>query len=163
MIGDLAMRLLQAVVAAQVSSASLPPEEIKDVTCLAQNIWFEARGSSAEDQLAVAHVVLNRVASHHYPDAVCAVVWQAKQFSWTHDGRSDRVRFANEHDRLIWKELVQISMAALAGAVPDPTGGATHYHADYVSPGWSSRMRRLIQIDEHIYYRPHGRRIATAG
>jgi spore germination cell wall hydrolase CwlJ-like protein len=162
MIGDLAMRLLQAVVAAQVSSASLPPEEIKDVTCLAQNIWFEARGSSAEDQLAVAHVVMNRVASRHYPDDVCEVIWQPKQFSWTHDGRSDRVRFANAQDRLIWKELVQISMAALEGEMPDPTGGATHYHADYVTPAWSSRMRQLIQIDDHIYYRPHGRKVATA-
>jgi spore germination cell wall hydrolase CwlJ-like protein len=153
MIGDLAMRLLQAVVAAQVSTASVPPDNIEDVTCLAQNIWFEARGSSTSDQLAVAHVVLNRVADPRYPDQVCEVIWQPKQFSWTHDGRSDRVRFDNPIDRRIWKELVQLSMAAMDGRRADPTGGATHYHADYVQPAWAGRMDLLIRIDDHLYYR----------
>lgn len=162
MIGDLAMRLLQAVVASQLSAASVPPEKTQDVTCLAQNIWFEARGSSVKDQLAVAHVVLNRVASDHYPDEICKVIWQPKQFSWTHDGLSDRVRFANERDRAIWKRVVQISMDAMSGELADPTRGATHYHADYVHPDWADSMRQIMQIDDHIYYRAHGRRIATS-
>jgi len=153
MIGDLAMRLLQAVVATQITTASVPPEDIDRVTCLAQNMWFEARGSSVDDQLAVAHVVLNRVADARYPDDVCEVVWQPKQFSWTHDGHSDRIRFANPIDRRVWKELVQVSMAAMAGRLPDPTGGATHYHADYVNPAWAGRMDLLIRIDDHLYYR----------
>ena len=156
MIGDLAMRLLQAVVAAQISTASVPTDRTEQVTCLAHNIWFEARGSSVEDQLAVAHVVLNRVADPRYPGDVCDVVWQPKQFSWTHDGRSDRVRFENPIDRRVWKELVQLSMAAMAGALEDPTGGATHYHADYVRPAWAGRMDLLIQIDDHLYYRTEG-------
>jgi spore germination cell wall hydrolase CwlJ-like protein len=153
MIGDLAMRLLQAVVATQISTASVPSDNIERVTCLAQNMWFEARGSSVSDQLAVAHVVLNRVADPRYPDDICAVVWQPKQFSWTHDGRSDRVRFGNRIDRRIWKELVQLSMAAMGGQLEDPTGGATHYHADYVRPDWARRMDLLIRIDDHLYYR----------
>ncbi|NBB69050.1 MAG: hypothetical protein GVY33_01805 [Alphaproteobacteria bacterium] len=153
MIGDLAMRLLQAVVATQITTASVPPDDIERVTCLAQNIWFEARGSSHDDQLAVAHVVLNRVADARYPDDICAVVWQPRQFSWTHDGRSDRIHFANPIDRRVWKELVQVSMAAMAGRLEDPTGGATHYHADYVDPAWAGRMDLLIRIDDHLYYR----------
>ncbi len=153
MIGDLAMRLLQAVVAAQIPTASVPSDNIEKVTCLAQNIWFEARGSSVEDQVAVAHVVLNRVDDPRYPDEVCEVVWQPKQFSWTHDGRSDRVRFDNPIDQRIWKELVQLSMAAMAGEIEDPTGGATHYHADYVRPDWALRMDLLMRIDDHLYYR----------
>jgi spore germination cell wall hydrolase CwlJ-like protein len=153
MIGDLAMRLLQAVVATQISTASVPPDDIESVTCLAQNIWFEARGSIVDDQLAVAHVVLNRVEDPRYPDDVCAVVWQPKQFSWTHDGRSDRVSFANPIDRRIWKTLVQLAVAVMAGEVADPTGGATHYHADYVQPYWAGKMDLLIRIDDHLYYR----------
>lgn len=153
MIGDLAMRLLQTVVATQITTAAVPPEDIERVTCLAQNVWFEARGSSVDDQLAVAHVVLNRVADARYPDDVCEVVWQPKQFSWTHDGLSDRVRFDNAIDRRIWKELVQLAMAAISGRLDDPTGGATHYHADYVQPGWAGRMDLLIRIDDHLYYR----------
>ncbi len=161
MIGDLAMQLLQAVVAVQLASAPLPAERTREVSCLAQNIWFEARGSSPADQRAVAHVVLNRVESRHYPDDICEVVWQPKQFSWTHDGRSDRVRFGNGRDRAVWKGIVETAMAATAGTSVDPTGGATHYHAVYVRPAWSSRMRALTRIDDHIYYRPHGRRIAA--
>ncbi len=153
MIGDLAMRLLQTVVATQITTAAVPSEDIERVTCLAQNVWFEARGSSVDDQLAVAHVVLNRVADARYPDDVCEVVWQPKQFSWTHDGLSDRIRFDNAIDRRIWKELVQLAMAAMSGRLEDPTGGATHYHADYVLPGWAGRMDLLIRIDDHLYYR----------
>ncbi len=161
MIGDLAIRLLQAVVVAQASTASLPPEKTPAVTCLAQNLWFEARGSSVDDQVAIANVVMNRVADSRYPDEVCDVVWQSKQFSWTHDGRSDRIRFANGRDREIWKTIVHVSIAAVAGEIEDTTGGATHYHADYVQPGWANHMRKLMQIDDHIYYRTHGRRVAT--
>jgi spore germination cell wall hydrolase CwlJ-like protein len=152
MIGDLAMRLLQAVVAAQLGTAPAPSDNIEEVTCLAQNIWFEARGSSVDDQLAVAHVVLNRVADPRYPDEVCEVVWQPKQFSWTHDGLSDRVRFANSIDRRVWKELVQVAIGAISGRLEDPTGGATHYHADYVQPYWAGSMNLLIRIDDHLYY-----------
>ncbi|MFP4125959.1 MAG: cell wall hydrolase [Alphaproteobacteria bacterium] len=153
MIGDLAMRLLQAVVAAQIPTASVPADHIETVTCLAQNIWFEARGSSVEDQLAVAHVVLNRVEDPRYPDDVCAVVWQPDQFSWTQDGLSDHVHIENPIDQQIWKEAVRLAMAAMAGEIDDPTGGATHYHADHVTPNWAGRMDLLIRIDDHLYYR----------
>ncbi|MEO1093072.1 MAG: cell wall hydrolase [Pseudomonadota bacterium] len=157
MIGDLAMRLLQVVVAAQVSTTAVPPQKLETVTCLAQNMWFEARGSSEQDQLAVAHVVLNRVADRRYPDAVCDVIWQPKQFSWTHDGRSDAVRFANPADRRVWKELVSLSVDVVSGSTADPTGGATHYHTRYVNPAWSKRLRKLVRIEDHIYYRYPGR------
>ncbi len=163
MIGDLAMRLLQAVVAAQVSTTSLPPEKTEAVTCLAQNLWFEARGSSAKDQVGIANVVLNRVANKHYPDDVCEVVWQPKQFSWTHDGLSDRIRLNTPRERQVWKRVVQISVEAMGGELQDPTNGATHFHAVYVQPDWASQMRRVIRIDDHIYYRPHGRRIVRQG
>jgi len=107
--------------------------------------------------------VLNRVADARYPDDVCAVVWQPKQFSWTHDGRSDRIDFANPIDRRVWKELVQLSMAAMAGRLEDPTGGATHYHADYVDPAWAGRMDLLIRIDDHLYYRTsNGPRVSAS-
>jgi len=60
--------------------------------CGAQNIYHESRGESNLGQIAVAHVVRNRVESPKYPNTVCEVVWQPKQFSWTHDGRSDETK-----------------------------------------------------------------------
>ncbi|TVQ37842.1 MAG: cell wall hydrolase [Geminicoccaceae bacterium] len=153
MIGDLAMRLLHAVVAGQISAAPLPPEDLKSVACLAQNLWFETRGSSETDKMAVANVVLNRVVDPRYPNDICEVIWQPHQFSWTNDGKSDQVRVMNPIDRAAWKRIVAISIDAVSGTLEDPTAGATHFHATYVTPGWAQSLYRIVQIDQHIYYR----------
>ncbi len=82
------MSILIAVMATfGTSTAQLNPDE---VFCLAQNIYFEASVEHRVGKSAVAHVTLNRVDSPRYPDSVCEVVWQDRQFSWTQDGKSDR-------------------------------------------------------------------------
>jgi len=55
----------------------------RDLVCLAMNIYHEGRGEEMRGQAAIAAVTMNRVRSARYPDTVCAVVWQRKQFSWT--------------------------------------------------------------------------------
>ena len=42
--------------------------------CLAKNIYFEARNQSTAGQIAVSHVVMNRVKSSRYPNTICEVV-----------------------------------------------------------------------------------------
>ena len=56
-------------------------EEYPQAYCMAQNIYFEARGSNLADRVAVADVVLNRVEDTRYPDTVCEVVKQGRQDS----------------------------------------------------------------------------------
>ena len=56
------------------SFTSNPGKLRQELTCLAQNIYFEARSEPLEGKLAVAHVVMNRVASRYFPDTVCGVV-----------------------------------------------------------------------------------------
>ena len=46
------------------------------LTCIALNVYYEARSEPLEGQYAVAHVVLNRVASPRFPDDACTVVQQ---------------------------------------------------------------------------------------
>ena len=75
-------------VSASVKSAS--QKDKRELRCLAQNIYFEARGERQAGQLAVGLVTMNRVNSKRFPNTVCKVVWQKRQFSWTHDGKSDR-------------------------------------------------------------------------
>lgn len=79
--------------------------------CLATAIFFEARGEPIEGKELVANVILNRVEHSSYPDAVCGVVNQPKQFSYTHqlpkaviDDRSrDKPLFYNSyHDSIAW-------------------------------------------------------------
>ena len=112
------------------------------------NVYHEARGEDALGQAAVAWVTLNRVRSPAYPDSVCGVVWQPGQFSWTEDGRSDRM---TDLDAI--GKAVDVALAASRGKSKDPTGGALHYYAhDRVKPHWSSRGYRLI-VGEHTFVR----------
>jgi spore germination cell wall hydrolase CwlJ-like protein len=122
--------------------------------CLAQNVWFEEEHSDPGDRLAIAHVVLNRVADRRFPDDVCSVVWQRYQFSWTHDGKPDRVLPVIRRDYVgAWVEVVKASYDALTGRTVDPTDGATHYHASYVRPYWAGVMTPTQVTFGHVFYR----------
>jgi N-acetylmuramoyl-L-alanine amidase len=114
-----------------------------EIECLVANVYHESRGESLIGQAAVAHVTLNRVRSPAYPHSVCGVVWQPGQFSWTEDGRSDRMTALDAIGK-----AVDIALAASRGKTKDPTGGALHYFAHRkVRPYWSSRGYRLIVGD----------------
>lgn len=126
--------------------------------CLAEGIYFEARGEDAKGQAAVAQVILNRVRNPAYPGTVCGVVYQNKswrnrcQFSFACDGSKPRVR-SQHHYRI----AQQVGMAVTAGKIFIPeVGSATHYHATYVSPRWARTMERMKKIGLHIFYRTHG-------
>ena len=120
-------------------------------TCLALNVYFEARSEPMIAQFAVAQVTMNRVASEKYPDNVCDVVWQKKQFSWTHDGKSDKPKEAKAWEVAQWvaKVVLEDTDRTLA-VVPHDT---LHYHADYVSPYWVSQCEKVGTIGRHIFYR----------
>lgn len=117
--------------------------------CLALNVYFEARSEDTLGQLAVAEVTLNRVASERYPDDVCSVVWQPKQFSWTHDGKSDAPK-----DKRAWAEAQRIAQIALETEGLSVVGDdVTHYHADYTEPYWSKSYVRVAKVGTHIFYK----------
>lgn len=123
--------------------------------CLAQNVYFEARNQSIRGQRAVARVTLNRVDSSRYPDTICEVVWQNRQFSWTHDGLSD-VPGGNAIEDRAWELAQSVAMAALVNHFVnryDPTYGATHYHANYVNPYWAHAYEEVAVVGDHIFYR----------
>lgn len=126
----------------------------KQMHCLIQNIFFEARNQSAVGQKAVAWVTLNRVDSQLYPDTICEVVWQDKQFSWTHDGKPDRAA-ENVLEQAAWnnaKIVAQDSLLEKFNGGFDPTLGAVMYHADYVEPYWADSYRKTTQIEQHVFY-----------
>ena len=125
-----------------------------EVLCLALNIYFEARGEKEQGQLAVGHVVMNRVADRHYPDTVCEVVRQGGekklhrcQFSWWCDGRSDKPL-----NQKAWLKSRKLAMKVYFGHSEDPTQGALWYHADYADPYWSDTLVAGKKIGQHIFY-----------
>ncbi|MCY4275286.1 MAG: cell wall hydrolase [Gammaproteobacteria bacterium] len=120
-----------------------------EVRCLALNIYHEARGESISGQKAIAGVIMNRVRSQRYPDSICEVVWQPKQFSWT-------LAHENYHvvtDPIAWKIALIIGHLTLAGYEYARIGDATHYHATSVDPYWAASGHFIIKIGDHIFYK----------
>jgi spore germination cell wall hydrolase CwlJ-like protein len=130
---------------------------LREKDCLATAIYFEARGETAKGQKAVAEVVLARTRVPGRPKTVCGVVYEGSkrrtgcQFSFTCDGIADRVVNKNA-----WRQANRIAANVMrtGGRVNAVAGGATFYHADYVSPRWASRMVKVAEIGTHIFYRP---------
>jgi len=124
--------------------------------CLADAIYFEARGESVRGQMAVAQVVINRVFSGYYPNNVCGVVYQNAhrrfrcQFTFACDGLPERI-----NEPVAWERAKHIARDALDGNFwLNDIGKATHYHARWVHPWWVHEMRRLDRIGVHTFYRP---------
>ena len=122
-----------------------------ELRCLAQGVYFEARGEPKKGQQAVAKAILNRAASARYPNTICKVVYQGSggrgcQFSWTCKGT---VRAPRERDA--WHRSVHIAASVLEDPTIAPLGfDAVSFHTTRVNPRW--RMRRVAQIGVHIFY-----------
>ena len=119
------------------------------VKCLAEALYFEARGESVAGQRAVAEVILNRVDHPAFPKSVCGVVNQRGQFSYKGGNLRMKNRSAAARAEAIAKDY-------LAGAPRTLTGGATYFHTTYVRPSWSKRFVRTTRIGSHIFYRRGG-------
>jgi hypothetical protein len=121
----------------------------EDRVCMAKNIYFEARNESLKGQMAIALVTLQRVRDPRYPNTVCGVVYDNKQFSWYWDGLPDRIRNVTSYDDIA---LLASAMLDTDTAIHDFTYGSTHYHADYVDPYWNEFMVYKATIDTHLFY-----------
>lgn len=161
---------IMAIVAIFATSLSLPPKEDpnklvyvdyselskenqKQIDCLADNIYHEARSEEENGQIAVALVTLNRVQDPRYPKDICGVVKQKVkstcQFSWFCLKRKtipDRAR-----DVYVRAREIAIHVYVNYEKLPDITGGALFYHADYVNPRW--KLERTATIGRHIFYK----------
>ena len=129
--------------------------------CLAMAIYHEARGESREGQEAVGRVILNRVDSKYHPGTVCGVVYKnahmknACQFSFACDGISDKPKESGawKRSRDLASKLLDCDKACRA---EKRKGGgidsSTHYHATYVSPSWSRKLKKTGKVGNHIFY-----------
>lgn len=122
--------------------------------CLAEAVYFEARSEPEAGQAAVAQVVLNRVKSGLYPTNICGVVYQnrhkykACQFSFACEGKKLNITEAGP-----WESAQRVAKAVLEGERYDARlGSSTHYHATYVAPFWSRKLKRNEKIGRHIFY-----------
>lgn len=126
----------------------------KEWKCLAEAIYFEARGEDLRGQFAVAEVILNRAESDRYPDTICAVVYQgstrrhACQFSFACDGKAETI-----HDKAAFATAGRIARLMLDGEARTLTNGATYFHARSVRPSWARKFQLTARIGSHVFYR----------
>ncbi len=133
---------LLATLVAQTIDAN--PTAYGDRECLARAVFFEARGEPLEGQLAVAQVILNRVASGRFASTVCGVISQHGQFSF------DRARApADGRD---WRTAKAIAAIAATAAWDVVAPQATAFHATRVAASWTA-MRKVGTIGNHVFYR----------
>lgn len=128
-------------------------DESRDLECLSQAVYYEARGESESGQAAVAQVVLNRVRHPAFPKSICAVVFQGArtsscQFSFACDGASH-----HPVDSLAWRRAAKVASRALDGAVSADVGNSTHFHVAGLNAGWGPNLLKVAQIGSHIFYR----------
>jgi spore germination cell wall hydrolase CwlJ-like protein len=128
----------------------------KAAKCLAEAVYFEARGEPVRGQIAVAQVVVNRAFSGYYPESVCGVVYQNahRRFACQFTFACDRVRdVVTEPEQ--WDRAKKIAREMLDGRLWLPeVNRSTHYHATYVRPYWVREMKKNYKTGLHVFYRP---------
>lgn len=136
-------------------------KQLTDLQCLTANLFFEARGEKPVGKVAVADVTKNRVQSKKYPGNLCSVVFQRKQFSWTHQQNWNSIQKVlngsvsgfRAADRAAYQKAKEIAQKSLKGLVKVLPESSLHYHATYVKPSWSRKMKVYSQIGNHIFYK----------
>jgi spore germination cell wall hydrolase CwlJ-like protein len=157
-----AVRIVTAPTQDQVSSVQAVIDN-PQTQCLAEAMYYEARGEGPRGEKAIAEVIFNRVRSRLYPRSICGVVNEgaegACQFSFICNGQ-----MVADKSRRDWVRARVLAAAIIAGVIKldNETEGATSYHASYVDPDWD-HLVRTVQIGNHIFYRPAGRRWITRG
>lgn len=122
--------------------------------CLAEALYFEARGETVKGQFAVAEVIMNRVKSARFPGSLCGVINQGTgkkyqcQFTYTCDGHAEVIAEPRAFAR-----VGKIARFVMDGKAPPLTKGATHYHTTAVNPRWARVYTRTAKIGVHLFYR----------
>ena len=141
---------------------TLGSEAKKQITCLAENIYFEAAHEPLEGKKAVAFVTFNRLQSGNYANTLCGVVQQKTgqicQFSWFCEAKT-LLKRSSVKETSLYTDILELSTRLYLNfeSYTDVTNGSTFYHADYVNPGWN--LKKEKQIGRHIFYKSAGDKI----
>jgi len=130
--------------------------EARELRCLTLNLYHEARGEPDKGKYAVASVTLNRVASKHYPETICDVVFQKRwdylrkryvsAFSWT---ELDAPVSTNSR---AWQKAARIAEDIYRNPEAHNLKGALFYHARHIRPSWARKKISVAKIGRHIFY-----------
>lgn len=129
------------------NAAEAHVDRLKQHDCLTEAVYYESRDEPVRGQVAVAWVVLNRVAVNG-SDA-CAEIQKPYQFSYR-----GYKRHVNDQRRLHidWEAISLVVGGVLDGKLSDPTKGAQcFYNASLVTPGWAASWMPKQKIGSHTF------------
>lgn len=131
---------------------SAPSHSAKELQCLSEALYFEARGTGDIGYRAVAEVIVNRRNDNRFPDTVCGVVDQRYNGSCQFSYRC----LAGPLNYSEPAELILAQSAGaelLAGEGEHITNGALFFHAQWMEPGWFATLDRTGQFGGNIFYK----------
>jgi N-acetylmuramoyl-L-alanine amidase len=150
-------RTAPARIEAALRQATYEQQRASDLQCLAENIYFEARGEPLAGQYAVAEVTLNRTHARNFPHTICQVVHETRwdpdrrrfvaDFSWTERSAP------SPEDGPAWRQAMAVADAAYEDLHAPVVPGALFYHATNVQPGWARARKVVATIGNHVFYR----------
>jgi N-acetylmuramoyl-L-alanine amidase len=113
----------------------------EELNLLTRAVYSEARGESYEGQVAVAAVILNRVADPRFPNTIKGVIFEPWAFTAVHDGQ-------------FWLTPDPKVMNAVDDALKgwDPTEGAVfYYNPAKVTSYWIYTREIITKIGRHYF------------
>jgi len=134
---------------------NIDKKDRRAIICLAMTIYHESRGSILNEQLAVAHVAMNRTKTVEYGGDVCSTVFQYQlihgrkrpQFSWTTDNPS------SPKEQEVWLRMQKIASVVYLGKTRDITNGAIYFHDRKLRPSWSMASIGKLNIGTSVFFR----------
>lgn len=126
---------------------------LQEHRCLAEVMYYEARGEGEVGERAVAEVVFDRLNQGDHGKTLCSVVYEGVghtfcQFTFACDGSMKKPK-----EIAAWRSAQVLAARLMVGELGQikEVAGATHYHASYVHPHW--RLDEIARIGKHIFYR----------
>lgn len=126
-------------------------QHVGSLSCLAINLYFEARSESDISLITIAAVVFNRVDDVRFPDTICEVVYSDRAFSWLNGDVSLEVKNLEQY-----KRVYKIAEHAIMNRqfIQEMSEGVDHYHEKSIKPYWSKSKKVSFKsrVDNHLFY-----------
>jgi N-acetylmuramoyl-L-alanine amidase len=123
------------------SSSTTSSSNSSNLNLLSRLVYSEARGEPYKGQVAVAAVVLNRVASSSFPNTISGVIYQAGAFDVVSDGQINLTPNST---------AIKAAQDALNGW--DPTSGCIYYfNPSTATSKWIWSRPQVVTIGSHIF------------
>ncbi len=132
---------LKALGITSTSNSSSGTSNNSNLNLLSKVVYSEARGEPYKGQVAVAAVVLNRIASSKFPNTMAGVVYQSGAFTAVSDGQ------INLEPNSTARKAAQDAINGW-----DPTSGCIYYfNPSTATSKWIWSRPQVITIGKHIF------------